>query len=61
VAQTTFLDGFRVVFLVCAIFAVLGVLTALLEGAFRVPAAQAPTSPKRVVGSLSAPSQTSHP
>lgn len=56
--QTTFLDGFRIAFLVCAAFAVLGVLIALLEGAFRAPAAQAPTGPKRVVGPLSVPSQT---
>jgi EmrB/QacA subfamily drug resistance transporter len=56
--QATFLDGFRVAFLICAAFAALGVLAALLEGAFRAPAAQAPTSSKRVVGPLSVPSQT---
>jgi EmrB/QacA subfamily drug resistance transporter len=58
--QTTFLDGFRVAFLVCAAFAALGVLAALLEGAFRAPAAQAPTGSKRVVGPMSVPSQTTH-
>lgn len=57
-AQTTFLDGFRVAFLVCAAFAAIGVLTALLEGAFRAPAAQAPTSSNRVVDPLGVPSQT---
>jgi EmrB/QacA subfamily drug resistance transporter len=56
--QATFLDGFRAAFLVCATFAVLGVLTALLEGAFRAPAALAPTTSLRVVGPLSVPSQT---
>jgi MFS family permease len=56
--QATFLDGFRVALLVCATFAVVGVLTALLEGAFRAPAAHAPTSSKRVVGRLSVPGQT---
>jgi hypothetical protein len=53
--QTTFLDGFRVAFLVCAAFAALGVLAALLEGAFRAPAAQAPTRSTRVVGPLNVP------
>ncbi len=57
-AQTTFLEGFRVTFLVCATFAVLGVLTALFEGAFRTPAAQASTHANRVVGALAAPRQT---
>jgi EmrB/QacA subfamily drug resistance transporter len=56
--QTTFLDGFRIAFLVCAAFAALGVLAALLEGAFQAPAAQAPKVPKRVVGPFNAPSQT---
>jgi EmrB/QacA subfamily drug resistance transporter len=57
--QSTFLDGFRVTFLVCATFAVLGVLAALIEGASRAPAAQAPTCSKRVVGPLDVPSRTS--
>lgn len=57
--ETTFLDGFRVAFLVCATFAVLGILAALLEGAFRTPAAQVPTGSKRVIGALGAPSQSS--
>jgi EmrB/QacA subfamily drug resistance transporter len=43
--QTTFLDGFRVAFLVCATFAVLGVLAALVEGTLRASAARATTSP----------------
>ncbi len=58
--QTTFLDGFRIAFLVCAAFAALGVVAALLEGAVRAPAAQAPTRAKRVIGPLSVPSQTTH-
>jgi EmrB/QacA subfamily drug resistance transporter len=57
-AQSTFLDGFRVAFLVCAAFAVLGVLTALLEGAVRAPALLAPANSRRVVGPVSVPSQT---
>ena len=57
--QSTFLDGFRVTFLVCTTFAVLGVLAALLEGASRAPAAQVPTRSKRVVGPLDVPSRTS--
>jgi MFS family permease len=56
--QTTFLDGFRVAFLVCAAFAALGVLTAFLEGAFREPAVDVPTSSQRVVGPLSVPNQS---
>jgi EmrB/QacA subfamily drug resistance transporter len=56
--QTTFLDGFRVAFLVCSTFAVLGVLTTLLEGSFRAPAAQAPARSKRAGDPLSVPSQT---
>jgi EmrB/QacA subfamily drug resistance transporter len=57
-AQTTFLDGFRVAFLVCATFAALGVLTTLLEGALRARAAP-PAGSMRVVGRLSLPSQSS--
>jgi MFS family permease len=59
--QAAFLDGFRVAFLVCAAFAILGVLTALLEGAFQAPASQALTRAKRAVGSLRGPSQTTRP
>ncbi|HET7094705.1 MAG TPA: DHA2 family efflux MFS transporter permease subunit [Thermomicrobiales bacterium] len=60
-AQAAFLAGFRVAFLVCAAFALLGVLAALLEGAFPAPAAKAPTRSQGVVGPLSAPSQTNRP
>jgi sugar phosphate permease len=60
-AQATFIDGFRISFLVCAAFAVLGVLAAILEGAFRAPVAQEPTRSKRVVGPLRAPRQTTRP
>jgi EmrB/QacA subfamily drug resistance transporter len=60
-AQATFLYGFRVSFLVCAAFALLGVLAALLEGGFRAPAAEALAGSKRVVGRLSAPRQTTRP
>jgi EmrB/QacA subfamily drug resistance transporter len=59
--RTTFLDGFRVAFLACAAFAVLGVLVALLEGAVRMNAAAAPALAKRVVNPASVPSQSTRP
>jgi MFS family permease len=59
--QAAFLDGFRVAFLVCAVFAFLGVLTALLESVFRAPAAQTPIRSRRAVGLLGAPSRTTRP